>query len=196
MSKMEFNKEGLLLLAKKFSNQNYSLPKNLTIKTNQIPHTLIYHNSYINEINNLSSKDFLINESEENINPQSKRAVKFKNKFLEKDNIQINEEKMLHLLSERKKKMKLTLSQGNKNSKQLRKNKIIYINIEKPSENNSNYINNNTSNSELFNNCSFISDRKSMKRIDKNIDLNLANSFRNKNASNYNKKSVINLQKY
>ena len=192
MSKMEFNKEGLLLLAKKFSNQNYSLPKNLTIKTNQIPHTLIYHNSYINEINNLSSKDFLINESEENINPQSKRAVKFKNKFLEKDNIQINEEKMLHLLSERKKKMKLTLSQGNKNSKQLRKNKIIYINIEKPSENNSNYINNNTSNSELFNNCSFISDRKSMKRIDKNIDLNLANSFRNKNASNYNKKSVIN----
>ena len=192
MSKMEFNKEGLLLLAKKFSNQNYSLPKNLTIKTNQIPHTLIYHNSYINEINNLSSKDFLINESEENINPQSKRAVKFKNKFLEKDNIQINEEKMLHLLSERKKKMKLTLSQGNKNSKQLRKNKIIYINIEKPSENNSNYINNNTSNSELFNNCSFISDRKGMKRIDKNIDLNLANSFRNKNASNYNKKSVIN----
>ena len=189
---MEFNKEGLLLLAKKFSNQNYSLPKNLTIKTNQIPHTLIYHNSYINEINNLSSKDFLVNESEENINPQSKRAVKFKNKFLEKDNIQINEEKMLHLLSERKKKMKLTLSQGNKNRKQLRKNKIIYINIEKPSENNSNYINNNTSNSELFNNCSFISDRKSMKRIDKNIDLNLANSFRNKNASNYNKKSVIN----
>ncbi len=30
-----------------------------------------------------------------------------------------------------------------------------------------------------------------MKRIDKNIDLNLANSFRNKNDSNNNKKSVI-----
>ena len=144
MSKMEFNKEGLFLLAKKLSNQNYSLPKNLTLKANQTSQGLLCHNSYINDINNSSTKDFLINEPEKEMNLLSKRGIKFKNKFLEKDNIQINEEKMLHLLSERKKKMKLTLSQGNKNRKQLRKNKIIYINIEKPSENNSNYINNNT----------------------------------------------------
>ena len=144
MSKMEFNKEGLFLLAKKLSNQNYSLPKNLTLKANQTSQGLLYHNSYINDINNSSTKDFLINEPEKEMNLLSKRGIKFKNKFLEKDNIQINEEKMLHLLSERKKKMKLTLSQGNKIKKNIRKNKIIYINLERPSNNSNNSIINNT----------------------------------------------------
>ena len=232
MTKMEFNKEGLFLLAKKLTNQNYSLPKNMSLKSNQIQSKRYYHNSYRNEINNSSSKDFLINESEENINPPSKRGLKFKNKFLEKDNIQINEEKMLNLLSERKRKMKLTLSHGNKKMKKLLgKNKIIYINLDKTDNNKSNIINVSntkvnsqhdsnfkfkkivkyntqfekhniyndinpysnkvlyTSNSEVFNN-NFISDRKSMKIIGKNINLNLINSYRTNNSSNLNPRII------
>ena len=232
MTKMEFNKEGLFLLAKKLTNQNYSLPKNMSLKSNQIQSKRYYHNSYRNEINNSSIKDFLINESEENINPPSKRGLKFKNKFLEKDNIQINEEKMLNLLSERKRKMKLTLSHGNKKMKKLLgKNKIIYINLDKTDNNKSNIINVSntkvnsqhdsnfkfkkivkyntqfekhniyndinpysnkvlyTSNSEVFNN-NFISDRKSMKIIGKNINLNLINSYRTNNSSNLNPRII------
>ena len=229
---MEFNKEGLFLLAKKLTNQNYSLPKNMSLKSNQIQSKRYYHNSYRNEINNSSSKDFLINESEENINPPYKRGLKFKNKFLEKDNIQINEEKMLNLLSERKRKMKLTLSHGNKKMKKiLGKNKIIYINLDKTDNNKSNISNVSntqansprnsnfrfkkivkyntqfekhntyhdinpysnkvlyTSNSEVFNN-NFISDRKSMKIIGKNINLNLTNSYRTNNSSNLNPRII------
>ena len=233
MSKMEFNKEGLFLLAKKMSNQNYSLPKNILLKSGQIPSRQLLYNSYIKEVNTPSTKDFIVNESEGNNNQQFKKSIKFKNKFLEKNNIQINEEKMLHLLSERKRKMKQALSHGDKIKKIIGKNKVIYINLENSGNNNYNNINktqtfttkeahkfntkfekNNTYNENIYNNMNenmkiehkkilfnsnsdyftsnlnknFISDRKSMKLIGKNIKLNLTNSFLNNNS--FNKKLI------
>ena len=155
---MEFNKEGLFLLAKKITNQNYSLPKNMSLKSNQTPSQRYYHNSYRNETNNSTNRQYQVNESEENINPPSKKGIKFKNKYLEKDNIQINEEKMLDLLSERK-KMKLTLSHGNNTiKKMLRKNKITYINLDRSETNNISNISNisNTqTNNDLDSNCKY-----------------------------------------
>ena len=133
---MEFNKDGLILLAKKLTNQNYSLPKNFTLKTNNIPSKSFLYNYYIKDMNNTSTKDFIINESQDNTDPPSKKGIKFKNKFLEKENIKINEEKMMNILSERKRKLKLALSQNNNRIKKIiGKSKIIYINLDN-SENN------------------------------------------------------------
>ena len=133
---MEFNKEGLFLLAKKLTNNNYSLPKNFSLKTNNMTSKSFLYNSYINDMNNLSTKDFIVNESHDNINHPSKKIIKFKNKFLEKENIRINEEKMMHLLSEKKRKTKLGISpRNNRIKKIIGKSKIIYINLD-DSENN------------------------------------------------------------
>ena len=131
---MEFNKEGLLVLAKKITNQNFSLPKNILLKTNQILLNPILFKSFIKQNNNLSPKDSIVNNLDENINLPTKKILKLKNKFLEQNNIQINEEKMMHLLSERKRKMKLALSQRNNKTK-YGNNKIIYINLEKAGNN-------------------------------------------------------------
>ena len=141
MSKMEFNKEGLFFLAKKIINQNYSLPKNIISKTSQIQPWPLLYNSYIKEINDPVSKDYIVNESEGNRNQQSKKGIKIKNKLLEKDNIQINEEKMLHLLSERKRKIKQALSHGNKIKNIIGKNKVISINLDNSGNNYNNNIN-------------------------------------------------------
>ena len=231
MSKMEFNNEGLLVLAKKLTNQKFSLPKNISFKTNHLPIGSILYKSYSKKNSKLSTKDIIVNESQENINYSIKKGLKFKNKFLEQNNIQINEEKMMDLLSERKRRMKMALSQGNtKKNQYIENNKIIYINLDKYGNklfnytqarnscgghnnyrkiikyhtkydnnntfnDNYNYINGNiqneekkslfNSNSDYFNNNinkPFISDRKSMKIIDKNIHLNLAKSFTNNNS--------------
>ena len=130
---MEFNNENLLVLAKKITNQKFSLPKNISFKTNHLPLSSILYKAYSKENNNISRKDFIVNESQENINYPIKKGIKFKNKFLEENNIQINEEKMRHLLSERKRRMKFALSHGNtKTNQYLNNNKIIYINLDKP----------------------------------------------------------------
>ena len=90
---MELSKESLFLLAKKFSNKNFTRPLSIISKTN-----------------NIKSNSFAIDNNEKNLN---KKQFKFKNKFLEKDNIQINEEKMRKILFEKKNKIKLALSQKN-----------------------------------------------------------------------------------
>ena len=131
---MEFNKEGLLVLAKKITNQNFSLPKNILLKTNQIPLNPILFKSFVKQNNNLLPKNSIVNNLDENINLPTKKILKLKNKFLEQNNIQINEEKMMHLLSERKRKMKLALSQRNNKTK-YGNNKIIYINLDKAGNN-------------------------------------------------------------
>ena len=236
MSKLEFNKEGLLSLAKKITSQNYSFPKIISLKTNQFQFNPILYNSFLKENNNLSTKDYIVNFSEEKINFPFKNSIKLKNKFLEKNNIQINEEKMMHLLSKKKEKLKLSLSQRNNKASNAHNNKIIFINMDKYrnnindnithsqtttlkdihhkykriikcytrfdksntyNENLYNYINENckiipkklllNSNSDYFNNnlhTNFLSDRKSMKFIGKNINLNLTNSFINNSISN------------
>ena len=113
---MELNKETLFLLAKKLSNKNFFKPLINTSK-----------------MNNLKSNSFILNTNDKNIN---RKIFKFKNKFLEKNNIQINEEKMRNLLLEKKRKIKLALSQKNKNVNNKIRNipqnsKIIKLDIDK-----------------------------------------------------------------
>ena len=83
MTKMELSKESLFLLAKKISNKDFSYPL-----------------TSISNINNIKSNSLIINDDKKYNN---KNQIKLKNKFLEKDNIKINEEKMLKLLIEKKK---------------------------------------------------------------------------------------------
>ena len=117
---MELSKESLFLLAKRLSNKHFFKPLIKNSKTN-----------------NIKSNSFLVNTNDndnKNININSK-IYKIKNKYLEKNNIQINEEKMRHLLLEKKRKIKSTLSQKNKNVNNKMRNipqnpKIIKLNIE------------------------------------------------------------------
>ena len=239
MSNIEFNKEGLLLLAKKITDQQYNLPLNFSLKTNQIQLNPFLYNSYIKRNDNSYQKDFIANESHEKINYPSKKGIKFKNKFLEKDNIQVNEEKMMKLLSERKrkKKLKLALSQSNNKAKiNIGKNHFIYFNLENNEDNIINKISNtqvknphiihykylkikkyktkfeknNTynenlhkfksnkkpllnSNSEYYNNNNslgnFLTDRKSMKIIGQNLNINFTTPYVN-NYYSPNKKLI------
>ena len=135
MSEMELNKEGLFHLAKKFAHQNNSLPKSMEINTNQIKSKSFLDTIYKTEINNSPKMDFIGEVSEENKKRRIKKGIRFKNKFLEKVNIHINEEKMLDILSEKKNKNKIGLSQKNeKFKKNLRKAKIIKINLDEKND--------------------------------------------------------------
>ena len=148
MSQLEFNKECLLHLAKKITNQNFSFPKNISLKPNHNYPKEFLHTSYFKENFKLSSKDPMNINSEENRNRTIKKGMsKLKNKYLENNNIQINEEKMLHLLSERKRKIKMALSQGNdKFIKNVEKAKLISINLDNKAKNGSHNANDNYSN--------------------------------------------------
>ena len=139
MSQLEFNKECLLHLAKKITNQNFSFPKNISLKQRQNYTKEFLHTSFFKENSKLTSKDHNNINSEESRNrTMRKRVSKLKNKYLEDNNIQINEEKMLHLLSERKRKIKVALSQGNdKFIKNVEKARLICINLDNKDKNNS-----------------------------------------------------------
>lgn len=139
MSQLEFNKECLLHIAKKITNQNYSFPKNISLKPKQNNPKEFLHASFFKEKIKSSSKDPININSEENRNRTIKKGMsKLKNKYLENNNIQINEEKMLHLLSERKRKIKMALSQGNdKFIKNIEKSRLICINLDNKDKNNS-----------------------------------------------------------
>ena len=128
MSEIELNKDGLFLLAKKIISQNYSFPKCLNIKNNKNNINPNFYNSCTRNFNNLSKKDSSLNESKGNATSVSFKKKRFKNRFLEKDNIQINEEKMLNLLSE-KKREKIFIKECRK--KFLKPTKLIYINLKK-----------------------------------------------------------------
>ena len=139
MSQLEFNKECLLHLAKKLTNQNSSFPKNLSLKPKQNDPKEFLHKSYFKEKYKISSKDPINTNSEDHRDRTMKKGTsKLKNKYLESNNIQINEEKMLHLLSERKRKIKMALSQGNdKFIKNVEKARLICINLDNKNKNSS-----------------------------------------------------------
>ena len=139
MSQLEFNKECLLHLAQKMTKQNFSFPKNISLKPKQNNPKEFLYTSFLKENFKLNSKDPIKINSEENRNRTIKKGKsKLKNKYLENKNIQINEEKMLHLLSERKRKIKMALSQGNdKFKKNVEKARLIYINLDKKDKNSS-----------------------------------------------------------
>ena len=117
MTKMELSKESLFLLAKKITNKNTPFP---LVDTSNI--LKLNSESILNEkerAKSLKKDDNIVNNEQKTF----KKVIRFKNKFLEKNNIQINEEKMRNILTEKKRKLKLALSQkNNKANNQTKKN--------------------------------------------------------------------------
>jgi hypothetical protein len=97
MSKMELSKESLYLLAKKISN--HSLSGHL-INSSKILKTS--NDSFSVLMNAKDSSKALINNGNESDEQRIYKKIKIKNKFLEKNNIHINEEKMRNILNEKK----------------------------------------------------------------------------------------------
>ena len=123
---MEISKDTLFHLAKKLSSKDFSNP--LT----NIP-----------RINNIFP------DSPKKEKYGYKKHIKLKNKYLEKDNIQINEDKMLKLLMEKKRKIKLALNLKNNDNNKIKNiptpnnSKIIKLNNGKLKDNDNNPIDEN-----------------------------------------------------
>ena len=100
MSNIDINKEGLFSMVKRITQENSSLVNKFPIKSSQFTKKILIPNFVPKRIN-LSPK---IEHIEISPKIPSKKASIFKNKFLEKNNIQINEQNVLHLLSEKRKK--------------------------------------------------------------------------------------------
>ena len=106
MSKIELSKESLFFLAKKIGNKNLSRPLINTPKDNIIhSDSLNLNNNEREEGNKSLSKEISMNNIKNKLD--IKKPVRFKNKYLEKNNIQINEEKMRNILIEKKGKLKM-----------------------------------------------------------------------------------------
>ena len=128
MANIDINKDSLFSMAKRITKENNFFPKNLPQKTSQT-HEKIYLSSIFSKKMNYSPK-----ADSQNLSKQA--AKKIKNKFLERNNIQINEENVLHLLSERR-KLKLAASKNNRNDQtspncvnRIKKGRTIYLNLE------------------------------------------------------------------
>ena len=93
------NKEVLFSLVKRITDQNSSSSNKFPIKSNQISKK-IFLPKFIPKNINYSPK---INSQNSPSLPSKKISI-FRNKFLEKNNIQINKQNVFHLLSERRKK--------------------------------------------------------------------------------------------
>ena len=117
MSNIEINKEGLFSMVKRITQENSSIVNKFPIKSSQYTTQILIPNLISKRIN-VSPK--IANRE---ISPKlpTRKTTIFKNKFLERNNIQINEQNVLHLLSERRKK-KLA------DSKTIRNNDNNYIN--------------------------------------------------------------------
>ena len=104
------NKEVLFSLVKKIKDQNSSLSTKFPIKSNQISKKIILPKFTPKKVN-YSPK--IVSQNSPNL-PIKKLSI-FKNKFLEKNNIQINKQNVIHLLSE-KRKQKLVETKTYKNN--------------------------------------------------------------------------------
>ena len=134
MTNIDLNKEGLFSLVKRITEENSSLSNKIPLKTSHYNQKILLPKLMPKKIN---YSPRIETENNTGVNYSKKKSI-FKNKFLEKNNIQINEQNVLHLLSERRKK-KLTQSKIQK--------KAVSINLE---QNNNKKIKN--SNSEHFDN--------------------------------------------
>jgi len=172
MTKMELSKESLFLLAKRFSNKNapYSLVDASNIlKLNSESLSLILNEK--ERAKSLKKEDNIVNNEQKTF----KKVIKFKNKFLEKNNIQINEEKMRNILIEKKRKIKLALSQkNNKGNNQTKKN------IQMPSILKLNTSKDKNKNCEKENNTSVKEETQQYINLEKDNNIN-----NNSNNSNY-----------
>ena len=145
MKNIDINKEGLFSLVKRITEENSFLSNKFPLKTSHYNQKILLPKLITKKINYSPRMQTENND----INNYSKKTIIFKNKFLERNNIQINEQNVLHLLSERRKK-KFAQSKIPK--------KTMYINLE---ENSKKIIKN--SNSEHFD------DKTMNKSIGKNL---------------------------
>ena len=136
MSNIDINKEGLFSMVRRITQENSSISNKFPIKSSKLTKKILLQNSFTKRIN-LSPKIENLN-----ISPKipSKKATIFKNKFLEKNNIQINEQNVLHLLSERRKKkladIKTLRNNDNIYFSKILRGKTVEINLD---ENKTNY---------------------------------------------------------
>ena len=136
MSNIDINKEGLFSMVRRITQENSSISNKFPIKSSKLTKKILLPNSFTKRIN-LSPKIENLN-----ISPKipSKKATIFKNKFLEKNNIQINEQNVLHLLSERRKKkladIKTLRNNDNIYFSKILRGKTVEINLD---ENKTNY---------------------------------------------------------
>ena len=136
MSNIDINKEGLFSMVRRITQENSSISNKFPIKSSKLTKKILLPNSFTKRIN-LSPKIENLN-----ISPKipSKKTTIFKNKFLEKNNIQINEQNVLHLLSERRKKkladIKTLRNNDNIYFSKILRGKTVEINLD---ENKTNY---------------------------------------------------------
>ena len=196
MTNIDINKEGLLTMVKRITSENASLPKKFPIES-------IHNNQKILSLNlfkkkmNYSPKIILNNSTNNTI----KKTTIFKNKFLEKNNIQINEQNVLNLISERRKK-KFAISKSktykNNNNNNLKnysnyedkmiKGRMVYINLDEKMNKNKTKVND-----------KYITYKNKIKKItnsnsehfDKNFNKNLENNFLDMNSLIKNSKSFF-----
>ena len=151
------NKDGLFTMVKRITEENSSYVKNLPLKTGEFPKNILLP-KFIRK-----QKEFSQKLKSPNIS--SKKTITFRHKFLEKNNIQINKQNVLDLISE-KKKLKISEikffrnNKENSNSnlsnyaKKMMKGKTVYINLEEDENKNLKMKNSNkfikNSNSEYF----------------------------------------------
>ena len=130
MSNIEINKEGLFSMVKRITQENSSIVNKFPIKSGQYTKQILIPNLISKRIN-LSPK--IVSRE---ISPKlpSRKATIFKNKFLEKNNIQINEQNVLQLLSERRKKklayIKTIRNNDNNYINKIMKGKTVEINLD------------------------------------------------------------------
>ena len=196
MSNIEINKEGLFSMVKRITQENSSIVNKFPIKSSQYTTQILIPNLISKRIN-VSPK--IANRE---ISPKlpTRKTTIFKNKFLERNNIQINEQNVLHLLSERRKKKladsKTIRNNDNNYINKILKGKTVEINLD---ENKMKYNNNKekrtikNSNSENFENKSF------NKNPNLNMDSLIKNSKsffkileKNNNNSRINKSNINN----
>ena len=200
MSRIDLSKDSLFLLAKKISNKNISQTLIDNYNINKIKSESLFINSSQNEQSKSFIKDLSLNNNSNNNEKKKyrKKRYKFKNKFLDKDNIQINEEKMRNLLNEKKKKMKLTLSHRNDINDKRRKifgiTKMIDINLEEREFNDYESDRRQINNNEGINHYMKLVKHNNRENYKKNDNYNSFTDIQliNNNKLNMNKKKIYN----
>ena len=101
MAKFDINKECLLTMVKRITLENASLPKKFLIESIHNNQQILSSNFFKKKIN--YSHKITRNNSTDNTIKKTKYS---KIKFLEKNNIQINEQNVLYLKSKEEKKLR------------------------------------------------------------------------------------------
>ena len=165
------NKEGLFSLVKRITEQNSPFSNKLQLKSSKYHNHILLNNFLPNTIKYSPKK-----EQSNSYNNPVRNSITFKNKFLEENNIQINKQNVLHLLSQRRKLKTYRNDNGNSNTNinnkyvdKIMKGKTIFINLEEDNIN----INNNKGKKIIKNSNSEFFDKNMNNNINKNLSKNL-----------------------